>query len=377
MINFNKPIFVEDTTDFILDTFNRGKISGDGYYTEKCSEYLKEKWNCFKVLLTHSCTAALEMSGILANLNVGDEVILPSFTFVSTANAFVMQGATPVFVDIRSDTLNIDESLIEDAVTKKTKAIVSVHYAGVGCEMDTIMEIAKRKNCLVIEDAAQCYDSFYKGRQLGTIGDMGCFSFHETKNVMSGEGGCFVTNNFELGERAEIIREKGTNRSKFFRGQVDKYTWVDKGSSYLPSDIIAAYLYSMLCISDEIQKKRKYIWEIYHSAFKEFENRGIIHCTFIPNECTNNAHMYYIIFNNLEKRTAFIEFLKKNGIMAPFHYIPLHSSPAGKKYGRNHGGMDVTNKISDTLVRLPLYYDLKEKEVMYIIEKVCYFLERI
>ena len=374
MINFNKPIFNDDVLNFILDSFRTGKVSGDGKYTKLCSSWMEKKFKVLKALFTCSCTASLEMSAILSEIKPGDEVIMPSFTFVSTANAFVMLNAKPVFVDIRSDTLNINERLIESAITNKTKAIVPVHYAGVGCEMDTITEIAKYYKLLVIEDAAQCFDSYYKGKHLGTIGDMGCFSFHETKNVMSGEGGAFVTNNPELAERAEIIREKGTNRSKYFRGQVDKYTWVDKGSSYLPSDINAAYLWAMFCMSDEIQKKRKCIWETYNQAFSRFESKGVIRRPIIPDGCTNNAHMFYLIFQSIEMRTKFIKYMNENGIMTPFHYIPLHSSPAGLKYGSYCGQMNVTNKISDTLVRLPLYYELGKEDVEYIVEKTSSFL---
>lgn len=367
MINFNVPAFTKKTNEYILEVFKEKHASGDGKYTKLCHEWFKKKLGCMQALLVHSGTAALEMAAILANFKPGDEVIMPSYTFCSTANAFVLQGAVPVFVDIRLDTLNIDETKIEQAITSKTKAICCVHYAGVACEMDTIMDIAKRHNLLVIEDAAQAFDSYYKGRPLGTIGDMGCFSFHETKNIMSGEGGLFVTNNKILAERAEIIREKGTNRSKFFRGQVDKYTWVDKGSSYLPSDIVAAYLYSILEISKEIQEKRLYIWNKYYAAFKQLENSGKIRCPIISEESSNNAHMFYLLFNDLEIRTHFISYLKEQGIYAPFHYIPLHSAPAGEKYCRTGSSMEVTNKISDTLVRLPLYFDMTEEELNQVI----------
>ena len=300
---------------------------------------------------------------------------MPSYTFCSTANAFVLQGAVPTFIDIRPDTLNIDEKLIESAITPRTRAIAPVHYAGVACEMDAIMDIARRHNLLVIEDAAQAYDSYYRGTPLGTIGDMGCFSFHETKNIMSGEGGLFVTNNPEIGERAEIIREKGTNRSKFFRGQIDKYTWVDKGSSYLPSDIIGAYLYSMLNISDQIQARRKEIWNKYNDAFAQFEARGIIRRPIIPAECTNNAHMFYMLFNDLDTRSRFIAHMREHEIMTPFHYIPLHSAPAGEKYCRTATDMTVTNRVSDTLVRLPLYYNLTDADQEHVIATACEFLQ--
>lgn len=367
MISFNIPAHTDETIVNILDVFKQKHASGDGKYTKLCNKWIEDNFKCQKALLVHSGTAALELAAIMCNLEPGDEVIMPSYTFVSTANAFVLRGAKPVFVDIRPDTLNINEKLIEEAITSKTKAIAPVHYAGVACEMDTIMKIAKKHNLLVIEDAAQAFGAKYKGKQLGTIGDMGCFSFHETKNIMSGEGGAFVTNNAEYAERAEIIREKGTNRSKFFRGQVDKYTWVDIGSSYLPSDVIAAYLYSMLHISNNIQEKRLEIWNRYNDEFEEFEKRGIVRRPIIPNECTNNGHMFYLLFNDLDTRTRFIKYLKENEITSVFHYIPLHSAPAGLKYGRYVGDMKVTNKVSDTLVRLPMYYDLSDKELEKVI----------
>ncbi len=373
MINFNVPTFTSKTTEYIIDVFKEKHASGDGKYTKLCNQWFKKNYNLNQALLVHSGTAALEMAAILSDLDAGDEVIMPSYTFCSTANAFLLAGATPVFIDIRPDTLNIDETLIEQAITNKTKAIVPVHYAGVGCEMDKILEIAKKYNLLVIEDAAQAFDSKYKGKRLGTIGDMGCFSFHETKNVMSGEGGLFVTNNETFTERSEIIREKGTNRSKFFRGQVDKYTWVDKGSSYLPSDVIAAYLYSILEIEQDIQEKRKYVWNLYNNAFEGLEKEGKVRRPIIPEYCTNNAHMFYLLFNDLKTRTNFISYLKENNIYAPFHYIPLHSSPAGSKYCKTSSKMDITNNISDTLVRLPLYYDIKEEEIDKIISTVMNF----
>ena len=373
MISFNIPTHTDKTTEYILDVFKEKHASGDGKYTKLCNKWFIEKLKCAQALLVHSGTAALELAAILADLKPNDEIIMPSYTFCSTANAFVLQGAVPVFVDIRPDTLNIDETKIEEAITPKTKAIAVVHYAGVACEMDTIMNIAKRHNLLVIEDAAQAFDSYYKGKPLGTIGDMGCFSFHETKNVMSGEGGLFVTNNLEYAERAEIIREKGTNRSKFFRGQVDKYTWVDKGSSYLPSDVVAAYLYSVLEISDKIQQKRKKVWNTYYSAFEQLEKENKIRRPIIPDYASNNAHMFYLLFNDLETRTEFISYLKQNDIYAPFHYIPLHSAPAGKKYCRTNGTMSVTNKVSDTLVRLPLYFDITDEDLKTVIYKILEF----
>lgn len=376
MINFNKPFIIENEFKYIEDAINdKGILRGDGVYTKKCHEFLENKLSCKKALLTHSCTAALEMAAILLDLKEGDEVIMPSYTFVSTANAFVLRGAVPVFVDIRPDTLNIDENLIENAITSKTKAICVVHYAGVACEMDKILDIANKYNLAVIEDAAQGVGSFYKGKSLGTIGDLGCFSFHETKNIISGEGGALIINNEKYIERAEIIREKGTNRSKFFRGQVDKYTWVDIGSSYLPSDMIAAFLFSQLENMDKINQKRIEIWNKYDNFFAQYDN--IIRRPIIPNECKHNAHMYYLLFNDLEIRTKFINFLKENNIMSVFHYIPLHSSPAGQKYCKTSGQMNVTNIISDTLTRLPLFYDLSNENLDYIFSIIDKFMKKI
>ena len=377
MINFNVPTHTDETIANILDVFKQKHASGDGKYTKLCNKWFEDNFKCNKALLVHSGTAALELAAIMCNLEPDDEVIMPSYTFVSTANAFVLRGAKPVFVDIRPDTLNLDERLIEEAITPKTKAIVPVHYAGVACDMDKITEIAKKHNLLVIEDAAQAFDTKYKGKQLGTIGDMGCFSFHETKNVMSGEGGAFVTNNPEYADRAEIIREKGTNRSKFFRGQVDKYTWVDVGSSYLPSDIIAAYLYSVLNISKDIQEKRIEVWHKYYNVFEEFEKKEIVRRPIIPSYSTNNAHMFYLLFNDLDTRTKFIKYLKENDVLSVFHYIPLHSAPAGLKYGRYVGDMNVTNKISDTLVRLPMYYDITNKELDKVLNLSIEFLRKL
>lgn len=365
-IPFNKPFRIENEFNYIRDAIKKGILRGDGIYTQKCHEFLEKKLDCEKALLTHSCTAALEMCAILLDLKAGDEIIMPSFTFVSTANAFVLRGAVPVFVDIRQDTLNIDETLIEKAITAKTKAICVVHYAGVACEMDKIMDIAKKNNLAVIEDAAQALGCFYKGKPLGTIGDLGCFSFHETKNIISGEGGALIINNKKFEERAEIIREKGTNRSKFFRGEVDKYTWVDIGSSFLPSDLIAAFLYSQLENMNKINKKRMKIWKFYHNLFEKYDKLGFVKRPFIPSDCSHNAHMYYLLFNNLEKRTEFINFMKNNNISPVFHYIPLHSSPAGKKYGRTSGTLNITNKISDTILRLPMYYNISNEELNQI-----------
>lgn len=374
MIHFNKPFLIENELNYIKEAIDKGILRGDGIYTKKCHELLEEKLGCKKALLTHSCTAALEMAAILLDIQAGDEIIMPSYTFVSTANAFVLRGGVPVFVDIRPDTLNIDENLIETAITDKTKAICVVHYAGVSCEMDKILDIAKKYNLYVVEDAAQALSSTYKSKQLGTIGDLACFSFHETKNVISGEGGALVINNEKFIERAEIIREKGTNRSKFFRGQVDKYTWVDIGSSFLPSDMIAAFLYSQLENMDKINEKRLWIWYKYDEFFKQYDN--IIRRPFIPDDCKHNAHMYYVLFKNLDIRTKFIDFMKQNQICTVFHYIPLHSSPAGMKYCKTIGKMDVTNNISDTLVRLPMFYELDDNMLSDIFDKINKFLEQ-
>jgi len=312
----------------------------------------------YKALLTHSCTAALEMAAILADIQPGDEVIMTSYTFVSTANAFVLRGGVPVFVDIRPDTLNIDETLIEAAITSRTKAIVPVHYAGVACEMDTIMDIAQRHNLLVIEDAAQGIMSTYKGKPLGSIGHLGAYSFHETKNIISGEGGALLVNDERFVERAEMIREKGTNRGQFFRGQVDKYTWVDVGSSYLPGEVIAAFLWAQMEEAEQITRKRLAIWHQYHEAFESLEASGMVRRPVIPEDCIQNAHMYYLLLDSLDKRTAFINHLKVKGINSVFHYVPLHSAPAGLKYGRIHGDLSITNQLSERLVRMPLWVGL-------------------
>lgn len=377
MIPFNKPFKIEKEFEYIQDAIDKGELKGDGYYTEKCHLILKEILNCKKALLTHSCTAALEMCAILLELEPGDEVIMPSFTFVSTANAFVLRGAVPVFVDIKKDTLNIDESLIEQAITSKTKAVCVVHYAGVACEMDKIVEICKKHNLTLIEDAAQALGSFYKDKKLGTIGDLACFSFHETKNVISGEGGALIINNDKYIKRAEIIREKGTNRSQFFRGEIDKYTWVDIGSSFLPSELISAFLYSQLENIEKINNKRMLIWNFYNHMFKEYEEMGFIKRPFIAPDCVHNAHMYYVLFNDICDRTEFINYMKKNKIHPVFHYIPLHSSPAGQKYGKVVSKMDVTNKISDTLLRLPMFYELNSEELSYIAEVTNEYIRKV
>lgn len=335
-------------------------LAGDGPFTKRCHQWLEQKTGTHKALLTHSCTAALEMAALLLDIKPGDEVIMPSYTFVSTANAFVLRGGVPVFVDIRPDTLNIDERLIEAAITPKTRVIVPVHYAGVACEMNTIMDIAHRHGLAVVEDAAQGVMSTYKGRALGSIGDMGCFSFHETKNVISGEGGALLVNNPKYAERAEIIREKGTNRSLFFRGQVDKYTWVDKGSSYLPGEVIAAFLFAQLEAAEEITQRRMSISNRYHEAFFDLENQGKLQRPSLPEGCDHNAHMYYLLLPNLEERTRFISDLKAQDIYSVFHYIPLHSSPAGRECSRSHGSMALTDDLSDRLVRLPIWIGLEE-----------------
>lgn len=360
MIKFNQPYMTGRELWLISQAHANGHLSGDGAFTKHCHAWLEQNIGCKKALLSHSCTAALEMSALLLDLVPGDEVIMPSFTFVSTANAFVLRGAVPVFVDIRPDTLNIDETRIEAAITERTKAICVVHYAGVGCEMDAIMDIAERHGLAVVEDAAQAIFSTYKGRPLGSIGALGALSFHETKNVISGEGGALLVNDPALVERAEIIREKGTNRSRFFRGQVDKYSWVDVGSSYLPGEIIAAFLAAQFEEADEITRRRLGIWDRYHAWAESLESEGRVRRPIVPSECTHNAHMYYLLLPTLATRTRFIDSLKQQGIGAVFHYIPLHSSPAGLRFGRAEGCMDVTDAISDRLVRLPLWIGMEE-----------------
>lgn len=348
---------------YIAEAHFNGMLAGDGPYTKKCHAWLEQQTGTKKALLTHSCTAALEMAAMLADIQPGDEVIMPSYTFVSTANAFALRGAVPVFVDIRPDTLNIDETKIEAAITSKTKVIVPVHYAGVGCEMDTIMEIANRHQLLVIEDAAQGVYANYKGKPLGTIGHMGTYSFHETKNVISGEGGALLINDDQFAERAEIIREKGTNRSRFFRGQVDKYTWVELGSSYLPGEVIAAFLWAQFEDIERITERRLAIWNQYHEGLSELESDGILRRPILPRECNHNAHMYYIILESLEARTALISQMKAKDIHPVFHYVPLHSSPAGIKYGRTHGKLSVTDDLSERLLRLPMWTGLEPQIV--------------
>lgn len=376
MINFNVPPCADKAMEYIQECVKNQKICGDGAYTKKCNEWLEKKTGATKVLLTTSCTHATELAALLANIQPGDEVIMPSYTFVSTADAFVLRGAVPVFVDIRPDTMNIDEKLIEDAITEKTKAIVPVHYAGVACEMDTIMDIAKRHNLVVIEDAAQGIMSTYKGKALGSIGDFGAFSFHETKNYSMGEGGALLIKDEKDVEEAEIIREKGTNRSKFFRGQIDKYTWVNYGSSYLPSDMNAAYLYAQLEMADEINETRLACWNRYYENLKPLAEAGKIELPTIPEGCVHNAHMFYIKAKDIEERSAMISFLKENGIYCVFHYIPLHSAPAGMKFGRFHGEDKYTTKESERLARLPMYYGLTLEQVDYISDKVKEFFSK-
>lgn len=371
MIPFNRPPYAGSEHIYIMDSIKSSKISGDGGFTKKCHRWLEERLGCKKVLLTTSCTHALEMAAILLDIKDGDEIIVPSYTFVSTANAFVLRGAKIVFVDIRPDTMNIDESKIEEAITSRTKAIVPVHYAGVACEMDAIMDIAKRYNLFVVEDAAQGIMSSYKRKALGTIGHLAAFSFHETKNYTSaGEGGLLLVNDERFMQRAEIIREKGTNRSQFFRGMVDKYSWVDIGSSYLMNDVSAAYLWGNLEKADEINLDRLSSWQKYHDGLKELENDGYLELPKIPNGCMHNAHMFYIKVKNLDERTKLIDYLKENDINAAFHYVPLHSAPAGLKFGRFHGVDGFTTKESERLLRLPMYYDIKDNEIDIVIKAI-------
>ncbi len=370
MINFNIPPFVGTELNYVKNAIDSHKICGDGQYTKMCNKWLEDRFNAQKVLLTTSGTTALDMAALMCDLKQGDEVILPSFTFSSTATAFVLAGATLVFVDVRPDTMNIDETKIEAAITPKTKVIVPVHYAGVACEMETIMDIAKRHNLMVVEDAAQGVMSTYKGKALGTIGDFGCYSFHETKNYSMGEGGALVINNPEYNERAEILREKGTNRSKFFRGQVDKYTWVDFGDSYLPSDMNAAFLWAQLEVADQINNDRLNTWNEYNNAFLPLEKEGKVVLPTIPVECVHNAHMYYLKCKSLEERTELINHLKQRGIQAVFHYVPLHSAPAGVKFGRFDGDDEYTTADSERLVRIPLYYGITKEECEQVIDAV-------
>lgn len=370
MINFNVPPFTGKEIDYIKETIKAQKICGDGQFTKNCSQWLEKKTGTAKALLTTSCTHATEMAALLMDVQKGDEVIMPSYTFVSTADAFVLRGAVPVFVDIRPDTMNLDETKIEAAITDKTVGIVPVHYAGVGCEMDTIMDIASRHRLWVVEDAAQAIMSTYKGKALGTFGNFGCFSFHETKNYSMGEGGALLIRDEKDIEEAEIIREKGTNRSKFYRGQIDKYTWMSYGSSYLPSEMNAAYLWAQLEVAEEINNRRLECWRRYYDNLRLLQEEDLIELPVIPQGCTHNAHMFYIKTKDIEERTAFIDYMKGKGIWSVFHYIPLHSAPAGLKYGRFHGEDVYTTKESERLVRLPMYYKLTQGEVDYICDQV-------
>lgn len=371
MIDFNVPPYVGTELKYVEEAVAKNhKICGDGPFTHRCNEWIEKKTGTAKALLTTSCTHATELAALLSDIKEGDEVIMPSYTFVSTADAFVLRGAVPVFVDIRPDTMNIDENLIEAAITDKTRAIVPVHYAGVSCEMEKIMALAKKYDLAVIEDAAQGIMSKYKGKALGTFGDFGCFSFHETKNYSMGEGGALLIRDPENVERAEIIREKGTNRAKFFRGQIDKYTWVDAGSSYLPGDMNAAYLMAQLDMADEIFEDRMRSWNLYYELLKSLAEKGKIGLPYIPEHCTHNAHMFYIKAKDLKERSELIRFLKENDIQSVFHYIPLHTAPAGLRFGRFHGEDVYTTKESERLARLPMFYGLKEEQVRYIADKI-------
>ena len=368
-ISFNRPPFVGKETESIKEAVEKnGMICGDGPFTKRCSAWMREHFQSKEVFLTTSCTHALEMAAYLADIQPGDEVIMPSYTFVSTADAFVLRGAACVFVDIRPDTMNIDETKIEAAITEKTKAIVPVHYAGVACEMDTIMELAKKYGLKVIEDAAQGVNAFYKGKALGTIGDFGCYSFHETKNYSMGEGGALLFQDEKYLEPAEILREKGTDRSKYFRGQVDKYTWVNYGSSYLPSDMNAAYLWAQLEEADKINQKRLKLWNYYHEHLADLEEQGWIQRPFVPEYATHNAHMYYIKVKDLDTRTKLLAYLKEREILSVFHYVPLHSSRAGQMFGRFHGEDVYTTKESERLLRLPMYYSLSMEEAAEVVQ---------
>lgn len=368
MIPFNKPFVAGKELYYIAQAVVNGHLSGDGYYTKCCHQWFKEHLGCSKALLTHSCTASLEMAAILCGIQPGDEIISPSFTFVSTANAFVLRNGVPVFVDIRPDTLNIDERLVEAAITHRTKAIVPMHYAGVPCAMDEIMNIAEKHHLYVVEDAAQALLSTYKGRFLGTIGHFGCLSFHETKNIISGEGGALLINDEQFAERAEIIREKGTNRVKFFKGEVDKYTWVDVGSSFLPSELIGAFLCAQLEQAEKIIAARCRIYNHYYKLLQPLSNQEKIRLPYISDECVNNGHIFYVVTRSNEERSRLIEYLKSKSILALFHYVPLHSSPAGIKYGRVSGAMPVTDDISAQLLRLPMYYELADDDIEKVVE---------
>jgi len=374
MIPFNKPYFTGHELSYIKQAHANGHLSGDGAFTDLCSSWLEKTLSVKKALLTNSCTAALEMAAILLDIEPGDEIIMPSYTFVSTANAFVLRGAVPVFVDIRPDTLNIDENLIENAITSRTKAIVPVHYAGVACEMDIILDIAKRYNLMVVEDAAQAIGSSYKGKMLGSIGHLGCLSFHETKNIISGEGGALLINDKKLIDRSLVIRDKGTNRSKFLSGQVDKYTWVDIGSSFLPSEIIASFLWAQFEDFENIMSKRNSLWKYYYDHFKKISKKNVIEPS-SPINCKHNSHLFYLLFPDIQFRNAFIRKMSDTGVCCPFHYVPLHSSPAGKIYGRVSGNLEVTNSIAGRLVRLPLFPGMSISEADLVVQKTFDFCE--
>jgi dTDP-4-amino-4,6-dideoxygalactose transaminase len=367
-IPFNRPHMTGKELYYIAEAHFNGRLAGDGPFTKRCHRWIEERTGCKKALLTHSCTGALEMAALLLDIVPGDEIIMPSYTFVSTANAFVLRGGIPVFVDIREDTLNLDENLIEGAITKRTRAIVPVHYAGVSCEMDSIQSIANNNNLKIVEDAAQGVMSTYKGRALGSMGDLGAYSFHETKNMISGEGGALLINNPDLAQRAEIIREKGTDRSRFFRGEVDKYTWQEVGSSFLPGELIAAFLSAQLEEADQIIEERMTSWLRYHDLLEPLESKGKIRRPFIPQDCQHNAHMYYVLLEPKIQRSRVLDEFKKNDIGSVFHYVPLHSSPAGKRYGRTHGEMAVTDFQSERLIRLPLFMNISEEQQIQVVD---------
>jgi dTDP-4-amino-4,6-dideoxygalactose transaminase len=374
---FNRPALVGPEFAYIQEALERGHLAGDGGFTKRCHDWLERSIGTHAALLTHSCTGALEMAAILCGLESGDEVIMPSFTFVSTANAVVLRGAVPIFVDIRYDTLNLNEHLIEAAITPRTKAIFVVHYAGVGCAMDEILAIAERHRLLVVEDAAQALLTFYRGKPLGSLGHLATISFHETKNVISGEGGALLVNAPHLKERAEIVREKGTNRSKFFRGEVDRYTWVDIGSSYLPSEITAAFLFAQLEAAATLTARRRAIWNAYHDAFASLERQGFVRRPIVPESCAHNGHLYYLLLRDIGTRTRLIAALKSEGIGAPFHYVPLHSAPAGRRFGRVHGSMEITDEASERLVRLPLWPAMTQVDVERVINAVQRLMPRV
>jgi dTDP-4-amino-4,6-dideoxygalactose transaminase len=367
-ISFNQPYMTGKELTYIAEAYSNNMLAGDGLFTKRCHSWLEEKTGCAKALLTHSCTAALEMSALLLDIQPGDEIIMPSYTFVSTANAFVLRGGVPVFVDIREDTLNLDERLIEAAITPHTRAIVPVHYAGVACEMDTIMSIAKRHGLKVVEDSAQGLMANYKGRALGSIGDLSTYSFHETKNVISGEGGALLVNDPELAQQAEVIREKGTDRSRFSRGQVDKYTWQTMGSSFLPGELTAAFLWAQLEEADQITKTRLTIWQHYHELLAPLEDQGTLRRPIVPDDCHHNAHMYYVLLPRRIDRHAILEFLQAKGVNAVFHYVPLHSSPAGMRYGRATGSFSVTEDVSTRIVRLPIWVGMEHAVQHVVVE---------